>query len=203
MQGFREMDEKELNDVLQEVQGHVPVDDLLPSVLTWIISDRMNQKNTLDKIMHLIDINSCSKKVLKHCVNQFQQHEEIVKENPQFNNAVSTILNAKDAPVQAIAPVSTIPTLVINANGSSGKCWKLNIKESKEFTEFTTIPDFLFQKGIGLCAYEGVGLILTGGLMDLCAVYQAATNKWHSMKQEWVARRRHASVCIKVSTYLL
>ena len=214
-QEFSAMNEDELKDCLQEARIlNVTTDDLFTSIFSWINFDTSIRKCTLDKTMHLIDIQSCSKNVLQQYVDQ---QNDIVEENPEFNSAVLNILNVIGSPVpigSIGSPVPIVPSHVVVADTLHDRqCWKLDIGESYQFkefnieepcpfTEFTRIPDCLFNEGIGLCVYEGVGLILTGGLMDLCAVYEVATNKWHTMEQKWIGRYRHASVCIQVSASL-
>ena len=113
---------------------------------------------------------------------------------------MSKILKVNVSPAQD--DIDTVLSLIVVDSSDNGKCWKLN-EESDELTEFTKIPDCLFRDGIGICVYEDVGLILTGGIMDMCAVYQATTNTWQTMEQKWVGRNKHASVCIHVSTSFL
>ena len=61
------------------------------------------------------------------------------------------------------------------------KCWRL---KSKRLVEISEIPQELSGEHISVCPFEGVGVIVTGGVgySDAwhCAVYHAAAKVLHS-----------------------
>ena len=184
------MNEDELIDYLQEAHTlKVTPDDLLTSIFTWINFDAVNRKCTLNTATSHINMKLCSKSVLQRHVNQ---HQAILEENPAFNSAVSNILHDETFPA---SPTFTTLSLVV---ASHEQCWKLSWNDPDDLTEFTKVPDCLSSSGMSLCVYEGIGLILTGGLGDVCAVYYATKNQWQTIEQTWLCRAKHASVCIQV-----
>ena len=129
----------------------------------------------------------------------------MIENNGEFKKEVES---AEDMKAQSIIKtkaqgqsIQTLDSIVlVDADYNGGNCWSLVPGQSYEFKKLTQIPRCLFRAGVGICIYKDVGLLLTGGLQDLCAIYHAETQTWQTIEQNWVGRYKHASICIDVST---
>ena len=187
-----EMSLDELRGFLQENQEKFP-SSLLHGVFSRINCDRENREETLDGFLEYLKPECCSRMVIREII---QQHKPIIDLNPGFHQVITWVYLQKTRSIDADASLKR--SLLIMDGEGYYSTWKLvRTKSGNEFKRITSIPlDLSDGNYQALCFYEGVGVILTGGRDDACAIYSVAANKWKRIKTSTILTYSHICVCV-------
>ena len=192
------MDVISLKAILSEVSD-LPQDDLLDFIIEWIGGnedddrDEKQYKALVTDLFARVKPNCCSLDRIRHHLENSQDILQASGKLEQFQSY---------SPDDASLSTHTKRLVVFYSDLRRLTCsqYPLDSESRQLMSYFTAIPECLYQDGVSLCVYDNIGMILTGGLMNSCAVFQSKTLTWQTFKQNWVGLRYHASACVNVST---